>query len=205
MRRVPVLLVVLATVGLGYWEVFLSEQVFLPPDASTITGQVRHCRANGLWGLGLGPMFSVLVLCGLIAVYHQRTGQRREEGRRFAAKLSETRLGKPMTLPPYGFVNGRGTFLNLLSRNAAGVFRHNTVISKVDRNSVHNTYEDHSVVREVKGPNHAFNGKGGIKAQPSSVELEASRGPHQGPTPAQVSHAQEAHDNHLAAHRAAHR
>ena len=83
------------------------------------------------------------------------------------------------------------------------MFRHNTVISNVDRNNVHNTYEDHTVVREVKGPNHAFNGKGGIKAQPSRGEVEASRAPHQGPTPAQVSHAQEAHNNHLAAHGAA--
>jgi hypothetical protein len=80
------------------------------------------------------------------------------------------------------------------------VFRHNTVISNVDRNNVHNTYEDRSVVRVVKGPNHAFSGKGGIKAQPSRGEVEASRAPHQGPTPVQVSHAQEAHNNHLAAH-----
>ena len=55
-------------------------------------------------------------------------------------------------------------------------------------------------MREVKGPNHAFNGKGGITAQPSREETEASRAPHQGPTPAQVSHAQEAHNSHLAAH-----
>jgi hypothetical protein len=65
---------------------------------------------------------------------------------------------------------------------------------------VHNTYVDRTVVKEVKGPNHAFNGKGGIQAKPSSAELEASRAPHQGPTPAQVSHAQNAHNDHLAAH-----
>jgi hypothetical protein len=85
------------------------------------------------------------------------------------------------------------------------VFRHNTVISNVDRNNVHNTYEDHSVVREIKGPNHAFSGKGGIKAEPTKVEVEAGRAPHQGLTPVQVSHAQEAHNNHLAAHGAVHR
>jgi hypothetical protein len=83
------------------------------------------------------------------------------------------------------------------------MFRHNTVISKVDRNVVHNTYEDRTAVREIKAPNHAFNGKGGIKTQPSRGEVEASRAPHQSPTPAQVSHAQEAHNNHLAAHGAA--
>jgi hypothetical protein len=75
----------------------------------------------------------------------------------------------------------------------------------VNRDNVRNVYEDHSVVREIKAPNHAFNGKGGVKVQPSRVEVEASRAPHQGPTPAQVSHAQEAHSSHLAAHGAAHR
>jgi len=80
------------------------------------------------------------------------------------------------------------------------VFRHNTVISHVDRNNVHNIYEDHTVVRNVTGPNHAFNGPRGIRAQPSRSEVEASRAPHQGPTPVQASHAQEAHANHLAAH-----
>jgi hypothetical protein len=88
----------------------------------------------------------------------------------------------------YGGINyGNGYFGSGFTggRWEGGVFKHNTVISKVDR------------------PNHAFNGKGGIKAQPSSTEVEASRAPHQGPTPEQVSHAQEAHNNHLAAHGAA--
>jgi hypothetical protein len=77
---------------------------------------------------------------------------------------------------------------------------HNTVISNVDRNVVHNTYEDKTVVKEIKAPNHAFNGKGGIVAKPSPAEAEAARAPHQGPTPVQVSHAQDAHNSHLAAH-----
>ena len=72
-----------------------------------------------------------------------------------------------------------------------------------DRKVVHNTYEDRTVVKEVKGPNHSFNGQGGITAQPSRAETEASRAPHKAPTPAQASHAQEAHNNHLAAHGAA--
>ena len=80
------------------------------------------------------------------------------------------------------------------------VFRHNTAVSKVDHNNVHNTYVDRAVVQEIKGPNHAFNGRGGIKAQPTSDEIEAGRAPHQGPTKEQVSQAQEAHSNHLAAH-----
>ena len=47
--------------------------------------------------------------------------------------------------------------------------------------------------------------QGGIQAQPSRNEAEASRAPHQGPTQAQVSHAQEAHASHLAAHGAGRR
>ena len=80
------------------------------------------------------------------------------------------------------------------------VFRLNTAVSKVDHDLMHNTYVDRTVVREVKGPNHAFNGRGGIKAQPSPKEVEVSRAPHQAPTKEQVSQAQEAHGNHLAAH-----
>jgi len=80
------------------------------------------------------------------------------------------------------------------------VFQHNTAVSNIDREKVQHTYEDRTGVRVVTGPNHAFNGKGGIQARPSREETEAARKPHQGPTPAQVSHAQEAHNNHLAAH-----
>jgi hypothetical protein len=103
----------------------------------------------------------------------------------------------------YGGVNyGNGYFGSGFNggRWEGGVFRHNTVVTNVDRANVHNTYVDRTVVHEVKGPNHAFNGKGGSQAQPSHEEQAAAKAPHQGPTPAQVSHAQEAHNNHLAAH-----
>ena len=106
----------------------------------------------------------------------------------------------------YGGVNyGNGYFGSGFTggRWQGGKFMHNTAVSVVDRNAVHNTYEDRTVVKEVKGPNHSFNGQGGIAAQPSRAETEASRAPHKAPTPVQVSHAQEAHNNHLAAHGAA--
>ena len=108
----------------------------------------------------------------------------------------------------YGGVNyGNGYFGSGFTggRWEGKVFKHNTAISNVDVRNVHNTYVDHTVVREVKGPNHAFNGPGGIQAQPSRNEVAASRAPHQGPTQAQVSHAQEAHASHLAAHGAGRR
>jgi hypothetical protein len=103
----------------------------------------------------------------------------------------------------YGGINyGNGYFGSGFTgrRWDGGRFLHNTVISNVDRDRVRNTYEDRSVVRPVTGPNHAFNGRGGITAQPSRGEAEAARAPHQGPTQAQASHAQEAHNSHLQAH-----
>lgn len=108
----------------------------------------------------------------------------------------------------YGGINyGNGYFGSGFTggRWESSVFLHNTAISSVDRNGVHHIYEDRSVVREVKSPNYAFNGKGGSKTQPSRGEAEASRAARQGPTPAQVSHAQEAHNNHLVAHGAGHK
>jgi hypothetical protein len=103
----------------------------------------------------------------------------------------------------YGGINyGNGYFGSGFTggRWEGNVFRHNTAVVNVDHNNVHNTYVDRTVVQEVKGPNHAFNGKGGTKVQPSPGEVEAGRAPHQGPTPVQVSHAQTAHNDHLAAH-----
>jgi len=103
----------------------------------------------------------------------------------------------------YGGINyGNGYFGAGFTggRWEGNVFKHNTVISNVDPHAVHNVYEDRTVVRDVKGPNHAFNGQGGIVAKPTREEEAAGRAPHQGPTQAQVAHAQEAHNNHLAAH-----
>lgn len=103
----------------------------------------------------------------------------------------------------YGGVNyGNGYFGSGFTggRWENGVFRHNTAVVNVDPRVVHNTYEDRTVVHPVTGPNHAFNGKGGLSAKPTPEETRAASAPHQGPTPAQTSHAQEAHNSHLAAH-----
>ena len=119
--RLPVLLVLVAVVGLGYCQVFLSQRVALPYDASILTWRGRLFIANGFLGLGLGSLFSVLVLVVLAAIYHQRADKRRAECRRFAAKLLETRLGKPTTLPLSGILTGHQAFLNLLNRTATVV------------------------------------------------------------------------------------
>jgi hypothetical protein len=93
--------------------------------------------------------------------------------------------------PGSGFTGGRWD---------GNVFMHNSAVSKVDHNVVHNTYVDRTVVQEKKGPNLAFTGRGGTSAKPTDTEVEAGHAPHQAPTPEQVSHAQEANQNHLAAH-----
>ena len=103
----------------------------------------------------------------------------------------------------YGGINyGNGYFGAGFTggRWVGNVFHHNTVITNVDIHNVHNVYEDRTVIRKVTGPNHSFHGEGGSNARPTREEEDAGRAHHQGPTPAQVSHAQEAHDHHLAAH-----
>ncbi|HUP03172.1 MAG TPA: YXWGXW repeat-containing protein [Bryobacteraceae bacterium] len=103
----------------------------------------------------------------------------------------------------YGGVNyGNGYFGSGFTggRWIGNTFHHNTAVANVDVHNVHNVYEDRTVVKPVKTPNHAFSGRGGIQARPTKEEESAAREPHQGPTAEQVSHAQEAHNNHLAAH-----
>jgi len=104
----------------------------------------------------------------------------------------------------YGGINyGNGYFGSGFTggRWVGNVFHHNTVVSNVDVNRVKNVYVDKTVVRNVNVPSHAFNGQGGITTRPTHEEEEYGRATtHQGPTPAQVAHAQEAHNNHLAAH-----
>ena len=103
----------------------------------------------------------------------------------------------------YGGVNyGNGYFGSGFNggRWEGGEYRHNTAIVNVDREHVHNVYEDRTVVREVRGPNHSFNGGHGINVQPTPQERQYSQAQHQGPTPVQVNRAQESHDSHMQAH-----
>lgn len=92
-----------------------------------------------------------------------------------------------------GFVGGRW---------AGGAFHYNTAVSNVNITNIHNTYVDRTVVRNttVNTINHSYNGPGGVNAQASRQERSAGRGPHTGPTPAQVAHSQSAHANHVASH-----
>ena len=88
-----ILLITLAAAGLACCAVFWDD------SASNAFWSARHVIPNSLCGLGLGSLISVLVFIVLGAIYRRRTGQRREEGRQFAEKLLESRLGKP-AIPP---------------------------------------------------------------------------------------------------------
>ena len=102
--RLPVLLLMLAAAGIGYW------QVFAEGGASNLAWFARQSIGNGFCGAGLGSLVSLLALVGLGAVYRKRTVALQEEGRRFAAKLLETRLGNPTTSPLSGVVQGQQVF-----------------------------------------------------------------------------------------------
>jgi hypothetical protein len=93
--NLAILLITLAAAGLACWAALWDE------SASNTPWSARHVIANCLCGLGLGSLISILVFIVLGAVYHRRAGQRREEGRQFAEKLLETRLGKPAIPPRY--------------------------------------------------------------------------------------------------------
>jgi hypothetical protein len=101
------LLIVLAVVGLAYWGMFLAG------STSTVAQSSSQVIANALCGLGLGSLISLLAFVFLGAVYRNRTGQRREEVRRFAEKLLEKRLGKPAIPPLPGAVIGQQIFSDL--------------------------------------------------------------------------------------------
>ena len=117
--RLVALLVVLSAVGICYWKVFLTGREFLADDVTYCT---LRLIANGFWGLGVGSLISLVALLGLLILYHRRASQWRQEGRRFAARLLETRLGKATTLPTPGVVlNEQEIFLELLNRIATVV------------------------------------------------------------------------------------
>jgi CheY-like chemotaxis protein len=128
--RLTALLVVLSAVGICYWKVFLTGREFLADD---VTWWSLRFVANGFWGLGVGSLISLLGLLGLFVVYHRRNARLRQEGRRFAARLLESRLAKATTLttlPAPGVVlKEQGIFLELLNRTATVVPTSNSTSS----------------------------------------------------------------------------
>ena len=75
----------------------------------------------------------------------------------------------------------------------SGVFRYNTAIVRVNPRRVHNVYVDRTVVVRQPMFNHiSFNGRGGISAKPTTVEIEAMHQQHMRPTIEQIHNIQSA-------------
>jgi formate hydrogenlyase subunit 3/multisubunit Na+/H+ antiporter MnhD subunit len=87
-----VLLAALAIAGLNYTAVFLEE---FPQRMSIFATQFI---VQFFCVLSLGSLICILAFVGLGMVYRKTLDQRREECRRLATKLLESRLGKPRAL-----------------------------------------------------------------------------------------------------------
>ena len=82
----------LAVAGLCYSVVFL---LAYPPSMSQL---LTHFTAKVFCALALGSLICMLSFVCLGVVYRKELDQRREECRRLAAKLMESRFGKPRAL-----------------------------------------------------------------------------------------------------------
>jgi hypothetical protein len=91
-RRAMWLMVLLATLsfaGLAYSAVFLAD---FPQN---VPGLVTRFITNLFCVMGLGSLICIPAFVGLELVYRKELNQRREECRRLASELLESRLGKP--------------------------------------------------------------------------------------------------------------
>jgi formate hydrogenlyase subunit 3/multisubunit Na+/H+ antiporter MnhD subunit len=83
------LLTTLALAGLCYSAVFLAD---FPQNKSHLTLKV-------FGALGLASIISLVAFAGFWGVHRKELDQRREECRRLAARLLESRLGQPLVTP----------------------------------------------------------------------------------------------------------
>jgi hypothetical protein len=86
------LLVALATAGLCYSVVVPKD------DPHNLSQLVTRFSSKFFCALGLGSMICLVAFTGFGMVHRNKLDQRREECRRLAAKLLESRLGKPRAL-----------------------------------------------------------------------------------------------------------
>jgi hypothetical protein len=92
-----VVLAALAAIGLGYAAVLSSDY---PDNTSRFMTQF----ITKLFGaLGLASVISLVAFVGFWFVHRKQVDRRREECRRLATRVIESRLGKPSTV----FVKGR--------------------------------------------------------------------------------------------------
>ena len=100
-RRAVWLMVVLAALamaGLGYAAVLMAEY---PLNVSQLT---ERFLIKALCALGGGSLICLFVFMGLGAVFRRELDQRREDCRRLALKVLESRLGQPRATPVNGVV-----------------------------------------------------------------------------------------------------
>jgi hypothetical protein len=88
------LLAAMAMAGLGYAAVFMADY---PLDVSQLTERIL---IKGLCALGGCSLVCLFVFLGLGAVFRKELDQRREDCRRLALKVLESRLGLPHAIPP---------------------------------------------------------------------------------------------------------
>ena len=100
------LLAALAMAGLCYAAVFMADY---PLNLSQFTTTLI---TKVLCALGVGSLICLLAFTGLGVVYRKELDQRREECRRLATNLLESRLGKPCTMPLPGVVKDRENVVN---------------------------------------------------------------------------------------------
>jgi hypothetical protein len=87
------LLTALAMAGLSYAAVFMADY---PLNVSQFT---TGLLLKLLCALGAGSVICLFVFLGLGAVFRKELDQRREDCRRLALKVMESRLGQPRDLP----------------------------------------------------------------------------------------------------------
>ena len=86
------LLVALAIAGLFYSAVVPAD------DPKTMSQLITQFASKVFCALGLGSLICLVSFAGLGVIHRNKLDQRREECRRLAAKLLESRLGKPRAL-----------------------------------------------------------------------------------------------------------
>jgi hypothetical protein len=88
----------------------------------------------------------------------------------------------------YGF--GYGGFGFVGGGWSGGAFRYNTAVTNVNTTVIHNTYIDRTVIHNTTIVNNrmAFNGPGGVNAQPTPQERAFEHEQHFQPTPNQFAH-----------------
>jgi hypothetical protein len=96
-----VVLAALAAVGLGYAAVFLEDYPQNLPRFFT------HFMVRGSCALGLASLVSLICFVGLWALYRKGLHERRDECRRLAAKVVESRLGRAAALPKSVLLKGQ--------------------------------------------------------------------------------------------------